>query len=39
MPKTNFVNGDPSQGIMGTVVTAEFLNALNNHRHTGMREF
>jgi hypothetical protein len=35
MPKTNFANGDPSQGIMGTVVTAEFLNAVNKHRHTG----
>lgn len=36
MPKTNFVNGDPSQGIMGTIVTAEFLNAVNNHLHTGL---
>lgn len=35
MSKTTFVNGDPSQGIAGTVVTAEFLTAVNNHRHTG----
>lgn len=33
--KTIFVNGDPLQGILGTIVTAEFLNAVNNHRHTG----
>lgn len=38
MAKTNFVNGNPSQGIMGTVVTAEFLNAVNNHRHRGLAE-
>lgn len=38
MPKTNFVNGDPSQGTTGTVVTAEFLNAVNNHRHRGLNE-
>ena len=36
MAKTNFVNGDPAQGVQGTVVTAEFLNALNNHRHRGL---
>jgi len=36
MGKTVFVNGDPSQGIQGTVVTAEFLNAVNNHRHRGL---
>ncbi len=35
MPKTIFVNGDPSQGIMGTMLKAEFLNALQNHRHDG----
>ena len=33
--KTTFVNGNPAEGIAGTVVTAEFLNALNSHRHTG----
>lgn len=38
MAKTNFINGNPSQGIMGTVVTAEFLNAVNNHYHTGLDE-
>lgn len=38
MPKTNFINGNPAQGIMGTIVTAEFLNAVNNHYHTGLDE-
>lgn len=36
MSKTNFVDGDPSQGILGTVVTSDFLNGLNNHHHTGL---
>jgi len=36
MSKTNFVDGDPSRGILGTIVTADFLNALNKHYHTGM---
>lgn len=36
MSKTNFVDGDPSQGILGTVVTADYLNTLNNHYHTGL---
>lgn len=35
MSKTTFIDGNPSQGILGTVVTAALLNALNNHRHTG----
>lgn len=35
MSKTTFVDGNPSQGIQGTVVTAAFLNAVNNHRHKG----
>jgi len=35
MAKTTFVNGNPAQGILGTVVTAEFLNAVNKHHHTG----
>jgi len=35
MAKTVFENGNPSQATQGTVVTAEFLNATNNHRHTG----
>jgi hypothetical protein len=38
MSKTNFVDGDPSQGITGTIVTAAFLNAINNHRHRGLAE-
>jgi microcystin-dependent protein len=38
MSKTVFVDGDPSQGIVGTKVTATFLNALNNHRHLGLDE-
>jgi hypothetical protein len=38
MPKTNFVDGNPSQGILGTVVPADFLNALNKHYHTGLDE-
>lgn len=39
MAKTVFVDGDPSQGIMGTVVNAAFLNkifGINGHRHTGL---
>ena len=36
MAKTIFIDGDRSQGITGTRVTAEFLNAINNHRHTGL---
>ncbi len=28
MAKIEFVNGDPAHGVLGTVVTAEFLNAL-----------
>lgn len=36
MPKTTFINGNKAQGITGTRVTAEFLNAVNNHRHTGL---
>ncbi len=38
MSKTTFVDGDATQGITGTIVTAEFLNAMNNHRHTGLDE-
>lgn len=38
MAKTNFVNGNPAQGVQGTVVTAEFLNAFNNHRHRGLAQ-
>ncbi len=35
MSKTTFVNGNPSIGVEGTIVTASFLNAVNNHRHMG----
>lgn len=37
MAKTNFTDGDPSQGILGTIVLAAFLNAMFNtnggHKH------
>jgi hypothetical protein len=36
VPKTSFINGDASQGTRGTRVTAEYLNAVNNHYHTGL---
>lgn len=36
MAKTNFINGDPSQQIVGTVVTAAFLNSIFNHVHDGV---
>jgi len=35
MSKTVFVDGNPAQGIQGTLVLAAFLNAVNSHRHTG----
>jgi len=35
MGKTVFSDGDPGTGTLGTIVTAAFLNALNNQRHTG----
>lgn len=35
MAKTSFSDGDKSQGIKGTRVTAAFLNAINNHVHDG----
>ena len=35
MGKTVFSDGNPAQGILGTIVTAAFLNALQNHRHDG----
>jgi len=38
MSKTNFINGDAPSGIHGTRVAAEFLNAVNNHHHTGLDE-
>jgi len=33
--KTTFVDGNPSQGIAGTIIGASMMNALNNHRHCG----
>lgn len=38
MAKTIFIDGDPSLGITGTIVSAAFLNALNTHRHDGVDE-
>ncbi|MCX5785655.1 MAG: hypothetical protein NTX59_08190 [Elusimicrobia bacterium] len=38
MSKTVFVNADKSQGRPGTIITAEFLNALNNQRHNGLNQ-
>lgn len=35
MSKTLFVDGDPSQGILGTQLLAAFLNKIFTHRHTG----
>jgi hypothetical protein len=35
MSKTAFTDGDPSLGQLGTVITAAFLTALQNHRHDG----
>lgn len=35
MGKTVFSDGNPLTGTLGTIVNAAFLNALNNHRHTG----
>lgn len=36
MAKTVFVNGDPSSGALGTILTAEFLNKVFAHRHDGL---
>jgi len=35
MAKTTFIDGNPSQGILGTIVNALFLNKIFNHRHDG----
>ncbi|MCX5828771.1 MAG: phage tail protein [Deltaproteobacteria bacterium] len=35
MAKTIFIDGNPSQGILGTIVNALFLNKIFNHRHDG----
>lgn len=36
MPKTNFVDGNPAQGIQGSIVLAAFLNKIFSHRHDGL---
>ena len=36
MAKTVFTDGNPSLGILGTIITAALLDALNKHRHTGL---
>lgn len=36
MAKTTFVDGDPQQQILGTIVAAAFLNVVNNHYHDGL---
>lgn len=33
--KTNFVDGNPKTRQPGTILTADYLNAVNNHRHDG----
>lgn len=38
MGQTVFESGNPSLGIKGTKVTAEWLNAMQNHRHEGYDE-
>lgn len=35
MAKTTFIDGDKQQGVLGTRVTANFLNSVFSHRHTG----
>lgn len=35
MSKTTYVDGNPAEGVPGTIVTADFLNEVNNHYHTG----
>lgn len=35
MAKTVFVDGNPSLGVLGTIVDAEFLNKIFAHRHDG----
>ena len=35
MAKTIFIDGDPAQGILGTIVNALFLNKIFSHRHDG----
>ena len=36
MAKTSFTEGNPAQGVPATIVTAEFLNEIQNHRHDGL---
>lgn len=35
MSKTIYIDGNPAEGVPGTIVTADFLNKVNNHHHTG----
>lgn len=34
--KTTFVDKNPSTGATGTIITADFLNAINSHYHDGL---
>lgn len=36
MPKTVFIDGDKSQGILGTKILAAFMNKIFAHRHDGV---
>ena len=38
MAKTAFTDGNPSEGVQGTIVDAAFLNLIFNHRHDGMNQ-
>lgn len=38
MAKTVFTEGNPSQGIPATVVTDDFLNAIQEHKHDGANQ-
>lgn len=38
MAKTVFIDGNPSLGILGTIVTAAFLNLIFNHKHDGLNQ-
>ena len=38
MAKTVFTDGNPSQGIVGTIVDAAFLNSIFSHRHDGLNQ-
>jgi|GEM_PF-1518387 len=36
MSKTVFVDKDPASGVVGTIIKADFMNAINNHHHSGL---